>query len=370
MMKTQPKASAFDGLGDLLGSGVESLFTDGPPPFSMVFLDQIQVGSQIRSVFEDDDNRLEELACDIKKRGVIQPILIRPVGDGYSLVAGERRFRASQMAGLEQIPAFIRELTDEEAEDAQLAENIHRMNLSLLEEARKVKKDLDKLGNIEAVLEKHNKSRAWLSKRLNLLDLPAQANRLISEDITADTEVILSVRTIEQLAPEKAAAVVDALKQGRGIVNARDLVNAAKKEAKPKARNKSTETQKPASEESGPSEEIFAGAKKASKKDEKRLTSDVLNALYDRVQGGDSVQVAINGLDDASHDAALAWLRQAHANGGQLSSNDVGIEILSGLRDGRFTAAGQGALTLLAFLQGRQGEAFNLSSLLEKAKRA
>ncbi|MDG5824449.1 ParB/RepB/Spo0J family partition protein (plasmid) [Xylella fastidiosa subsp. pauca] len=112
----------------------------------------------MRESFEDEENTLEDLAASIKVRGVLQPILLRSNSEGYELIAGERRYRASKLAGLEQIPAYIREMSDEEAEDAQMAENIHRKNLTQIEEAKKIQRDLDKLGSVDAVLEKHQKA--------------------------------------------------------------------------------------------------------------------------------------------------------------------------------------------------------------------
>ena len=153
---------------DILGTGVDALFGGNQTTLTVVPLSDIQVKEQIRKHFEDETNSLSELAESIKQRGVLQPILLRPApnGSGYELIAGERRFRAAQLAGLSSIPAHIKNLSDEEAEDAQLAENIQRKNLTQQEEALKIQRDLDKLGSVEAVLAKHNKSRAWLSKML------------------------------------------------------------------------------------------------------------------------------------------------------------------------------------------------------------
>ena len=72
---------------------------------------------------------------------MLQPILLRPNSNGYELI-GERRYRVSKLAGFDQIPAYIRDMTDEEAEDAQMAENIHRKNLTQIEEAKKIQRDL------------------------------------------------------------------------------------------------------------------------------------------------------------------------------------------------------------------------------------
>ncbi|WP_221620517.1 ParB/RepB/Spo0J family partition protein [Conchiformibius steedae] len=226
---------------DILGTGVDALFGGNQTTLTVVPLSDIQVKEQIRKHFEDETNSLSELAESIKQRGVLQPILLRPApnGSGYELIAGERRFRAAQLAGLSSIPAHIKNLSDEEAEDAQLAENIQRKNLTQQEEALKIQRDLDKLGSVEAVLAKHNKSRAWLSKMLGLLNLPEQAQRLVQENISADLEVINLVKTVEKQDSLAAKQLVDDLKQTRGQADARAKAKAVKERVKPKKKIRS-----------------------------------------------------------------------------------------------------------------------------------
>ena len=202
----------------------------------MLPLDQIEVVGQVRTEFEDEENTLQELADSMETLGQIQAIVVRPI-EGifpYRLVAGERRMRAAQLKGWPEIRARIVPLDEEQAADVQFAENIHRKNLALIEEARRVQADLDALGSVDAVLAKHKKGRAWLSKLLSLLALPEQAGRLVNEKISADMEVINSVKTIEKADPEKAKALVDDLKKTRGKEDARKKVDAVKAEVKPK----------------------------------------------------------------------------------------------------------------------------------------
>lgn len=255
--------NAFAGAADILGGGIDSLFADTGAQYSLIPLDMIEVKAQIRETFEDEENTLEDLAASIKARGVLQPILLRPTMDGYELIAGERRYRASKLAELDQIPAYIREMTDEEAEDAQMAENIHRKNLTQVEEAKKIQRDLGKLGSIEAVLEKHQKSRAWLSKMMALLDLPEQSKRLVTENVSADVEVINIVKTVEKVDPKKAKALVDDLKNTRGKENARKKAQAVKDEVKPKKASSGgiVATPKDRSNEEPGDVKIFACAK-------------------------------------------------------------------------------------------------------------
>jgi ParB family chromosome partitioning protein len=235
------KSNAF------LDAGIDSLFGDTGNPNEyeiLVNIYDIEVGVQVREEFEDDENGLAELGRSLRKRQ-LQAIVVRPNRDGrekpYLLVAGERRHRAAILEGLPQLRARVMEMDDEEAEDMQLAENIHRKNLTQIEEAKKIQRDLDSLGNVEAVLEKHHKSRAWLSKTLSLLNLPEQAKRLVIENVSADLEVINTVKTIEKIDPVKAKELVNYLKDTRGKSNARDKAAAVKDEVKPSKKPKKEE---------------------------------------------------------------------------------------------------------------------------------
>ena len=236
----KPVAGAFDGVADMLNAGdLASLTGDDGQDYSLIVIAEIAVKPQVREIFEDAENSLEDLADSIREHGVLQAIIIRPIPGPipFELVAGERRLRAATMAGLEQVPAIVRELTDEEAEAIQFAENIQRKNLTQIEIGNRLQRDLDELGSIEAVMAKHQKSRAWISKWLSILDLPEQAQRLVDEKLSADPEVILGVKQIEKVSPEAAREVVDELKKTQGESkkggNARDKVQAAKDAVKP-----------------------------------------------------------------------------------------------------------------------------------------
>jgi len=125
---------------------------------------------------EFDPQALEDLAASIKSQGVLQPILVRPLdGDGaaYELVAGERRMRASKMAGLKEIPALVRALTDMETLAIALIENLQRADLNAIEEARGFQQLLKDFGlNQEELAKQVGKSRSALANSLRLLNLP------------------------------------------------------------------------------------------------------------------------------------------------------------------------------------------------------
>lgn len=125
---------------------------------------------------EFDPQALEDLSASIKSQGVLQPILVRPLGqggDGYELVAGERRMRASKMAGLTEIPALVRVLTDMETLAIALIENLQREDLNAIEEARGFQQLLKDFGlNQEELARQVGKSRSALANSLRLLNLP------------------------------------------------------------------------------------------------------------------------------------------------------------------------------------------------------
>ena len=135
---------------------------------------------QPRQVFKKE--ALQELADSIKEHGVFQPIIIKKSIKGYEIIAGERRVKASQMAGLEEIPAIIRDFTDEEMMEIALLENLQRENLNPIEESRAYKKLIETL-NItqEELAKKLGKSRSYITNMIGLQTLPDSIQDLISD---------------------------------------------------------------------------------------------------------------------------------------------------------------------------------------------
>ena len=131
-----------------------------------------------------DSKELEELASSIKINGVIQPIMIRPKGSNqYELVAGERRFRASQKAGLTKIPAYIKKISDREMLEFALIENIQRADLNPLEEARAYERLIKEFKlTQEEIAKQVGKERSSVANSLRLLDLPKEIRDLIFEN--------------------------------------------------------------------------------------------------------------------------------------------------------------------------------------------
>jgi ParB family chromosome partitioning protein len=165
-------------------------------------LDRIQPGAcQPRTQFEEES--LRELADSIEAQGVIQPIVVRQAADNFEIIAGERRWRAAHLAGLETIPVIIREVDDETAVALALIENIQRENLNPLEEASALKQLVDdfSLTHQEAA-SAVGRSRSMVSNLLRLLDLPAGVRDLVASRALemGHARALLALDDVRQLA--------------------------------------------------------------------------------------------------------------------------------------------------------------------------
>ena len=129
---------------------------------------------------EFDEGKLQELAASIKESGVLQPILVRPSGTGYEIVAGERRFRAAEKAGLKEIPALIRPYSDEDVLVLSLVENVQRADLNPIDKAQAYQRLVKHLGITQAdIAQKLGLNGATVSNMLRLLELPSEVKDLV-----------------------------------------------------------------------------------------------------------------------------------------------------------------------------------------------
>ena len=136
---------------------------------------------QPRKVFDND--KLKELSESIKEHGVFQPIIVKKAIKGYEIIAGERRYRASKLAGIEKIPAIVRNFTDNQMMEIALLENLQRENLNAIEEAVAYKSMLEKMGLTQEELSKRvGKSRSHITNILGLLRLPLEVQKLLVDD--------------------------------------------------------------------------------------------------------------------------------------------------------------------------------------------
>ena len=188
-----PKRGLGKGLGALIPSSEPQV--DAKPAASAGVTDDVAVYAELpitqitpnprqpRTVF--DDEALDELAFSIREIGLLQPIVVRPAtGDGYELVAGERRLRASIMAGLTAIPAIIRETDDDDLLRDALLENLHRANLNVLEEAAAYQQLLSDFGcTQEELATRIGRSRPQVTNTLRLLNLPPDVQRRVAAGV-------------------------------------------------------------------------------------------------------------------------------------------------------------------------------------------
>ena len=147
-----------------------------------------------------DQQELEDLSESIKANGVVQPIIIRPAGAGFELIAGERRFRAAQLASLKTIPALIRQATDEELLELALVENIHRTDLNPIERAKAYQNYINTFSLSQAqAAQKLGEDRSVVANYLRLLDLPIEIKQMLIDRKLAmgHARAILSLPTDE-----------------------------------------------------------------------------------------------------------------------------------------------------------------------------
>ncbi|MDX1381487.1 MAG: ParB/RepB/Spo0J family partition protein [Xanthomonadales bacterium] len=180
----------------------------GDPRLGRLPLENIRPGPfQPRSVF--DAEKLEELAASIRAQGVVQPVVVRPVDDGYELIAGERRWRAAQMAGLDTIPAIIRDVPDEVTIALALIENIQRENLNPLEEAGALRRLIDEYDMThQEAAEAVGRSRASVSNLLRLLELVDEVKDMVDARLIEMGHARALLSLPEDLQPKAAREVV------------------------------------------------------------------------------------------------------------------------------------------------------------------
>ena len=218
-----------------LGKGLEALFVDNST-------EELRAASAVRLKLKDiepnrnqprksfDDECLAELADSIARHGILQPMLVRPLSNGgYQLIAGERRWRAARIAGLSEVPAVVREMTDEEAAALSLIENLQREDLNPLEEAQGLKTLMEKfLLTQEEVAERVGKSRPAIANAMRLLNLPPAVLLMVGEgSISAGhARALLSFETEEQML-ETAEKII---KKGLSVREVERLARAAARE--------------------------------------------------------------------------------------------------------------------------------------------
>ena len=246
------------GLEALLGSGVSQLkeavsvtakddvLSTSDPEFQHLAVDVIQRGRyQPRTTFKPE--ALQELADSIKAQGVVQPIVVRPLQatpGQYELVAGERRWRAAQLAGLHEIPAVIRDISDQEAMAVALIENIQRQELNPIEEAKALVRLVEEFGlTHQEAADAVGRSRASVSNLLRLLSLETDVRHMLEDGQIemGHARAILGLEAKKQLQAAKEVA-----KKGLSVRETEQLVRrlTAPKSEKPEKAGLDPDTRK------------------------------------------------------------------------------------------------------------------------------
>lgn len=215
-----------------LGKGLDALFMDNETADSGIVtlrLSEIEPNrDQPRKVFSEE--ALNELADSIREHGVLQPLLVRPLSTGgYQLVAGERRWRASRMAGLREVPVVIRDMDEEQAMEIALIENLQREDLNAIEEASGYKLLMERYGMTqEQVAKRVGKSRPAVANALRLLNLPPRVMEMVEEGEVSPghARALLSFED-----PEQMMDVAQKVRKGKYSV--RDIEKMSKHQGEP-----------------------------------------------------------------------------------------------------------------------------------------
>lgn len=227
-----------------LGKGLNALFEDNAPTLSgsaeTLPVSQLEPNrDQPRKEF--DREALTELADSIAEIGVIQPIIVRAIpGGGYQIVAGERRWRASQLAGLTEVPVIIRDLSDREVDEIALVENLQREDLNPIEEAQGYSRLMNEYAMTqEQVSQRVGKARSTVANSVRLLELPD----IVKEMLGSGKLTVGHARPLLALGDEEEISRIASLVNTRGLT-VRDVERLIKKEKEKREQEKKQSPQK------------------------------------------------------------------------------------------------------------------------------
>jgi len=209
------------GLNAIIGADIVSEVIDRPRAIE-ISVDRLSPNPfQPRRSFTEEG--LEQLAESIRHHGILQPIVVRPSGDGYQLIAGERRWRAAQIAGLQRIPAVVRELDDPSMVQVALIENLQREDLNPIEEASAYRRLMDEFNMTQEQLSSTiGRSRPAIANAVRLLNLPTEIQRAVEERKLSEGHARCLLAISDQGDQLKVAAEIIA--NGLNVRQAEELV--------------------------------------------------------------------------------------------------------------------------------------------------
>jgi ParB family chromosome partitioning protein len=169
-----------------LGRGLGALLSEPPKTGSEDYI-EIDLDLIEPNIFQPrtrfDETKLQELAQSIRANGIVQPLLVRRVGPKYQLIAGERRWRAAQLAGIQKVPAVVKDIPDDKLLELALIENIQRQELNPIEEAQAYRRLMDTLTlTQEGVAQRVGRDRTFITNYLRLLRLPEDIQQMVEEE--------------------------------------------------------------------------------------------------------------------------------------------------------------------------------------------
>ena len=219
-MATKPRGLG-KGLNAIIGADIVSEVIDRPRAIE-ISVDRLSPNPfQPRRSFTEEG--LEQLAESIRHHGILQPIVVRPSGDGYQLIAGERRWRAAQIAGLQRIPAVVRELDDPSMVQVALIENLQREDLNPIEEASAYRRLMDEFNMTQEQLSSTiGRSRPAIANAVRLLNLPTEIQRAVEERKLSEGHARCLLAISDQEDQLKVAAQIIA--NGLNVRQAEELV--------------------------------------------------------------------------------------------------------------------------------------------------
>ena len=345
--------------------------TPTPTELVMMPLGLIETRAQVRTEFNDET--LAELAADIAANGVMQPILLRPNPGKVNFIvsAGERRFRAAQLAQLESIPAIIGEVSDEHASAMQIAENIQREDLSLADTAKAVRKLYDVNGSsVTDTAAKLHKSKSWVSKHLaaSCPDLRYMAKEILEGGFTEDLEIILILDKLQLLDWSTCRDLCSQLKEGKaGRQTVKDAYAAAK------AKDEERKAEQEAAAETDEQRETREAKQKADNEkwkkqwaadaEKRRLDPDTIRWTIDR--NASSEPDEREALDDDEREQIEAHLGQLYEQGRKSDANDYRQQLMQMIAS-ELNGDGYAMIELAAFTAGFCNAGFDLDTLFEE----
>jgi ParB family chromosome partitioning protein len=188
----------------ILGKGLDALIPTEKQEHGVVFINISQIKPNSYQPRKDfDEKGIEELAASIQEKGIIQPLIVRRLEENnYEIIAGERRWRAAQKAGLAKIPVIVKDVSDREALELALVENLQRQDLNPIEEATAYEQLIEEFGlTHEEISKRIGKDRSTITNQLRLLKLPEEVKQaLISGEITAGhARALLSIQSTSKI---------------------------------------------------------------------------------------------------------------------------------------------------------------------------